>query len=601
TALATFRLVEYSGPLRAFSGPINVALIGLIWWCADKLTWDSTVIDESQDASGEGLLQNVGLEKNEVEGTVPRSAAAPTAERGPWWQRWAESRRRPHTPGVWVIYFSLAALPIFGIGNLFLDGTNLASRRYAFQLLAVYVGAALALLVTTSFLGIRRYLRQRRLSMPPEMAASWIGTGVGMIVVLLLLCTLLPRRNAEYSVTQLPFFAGSPADLWTTEYAAGQDGEDQPERADRTGEHNPPNSSPDEPSASTHPPDASSSDGNPSASQEPSAGSGQEASSSQGSGSQGSGSQGSGSQSSGSQSSGSQSSGSQSSGSQSSGSQSSGSQNSAAQQSDDRSESGSGGESSSKPPSRGSKSGGQKSGAGENANGNEKPTADRESDEKSRTSSSSSETGNGDPETRPGRTDRPPSAGRDRPAASSRLDPAKLGGALGGLVGQLIKWSYWVVIIGLLAYLGWRHHREIVAALANFWQALRELLGSFLGGRPAAEADEAGLLTESGPSLPAFATFADPFVSGMVNRVPPGEVVRYTFAAVEAWGREQGIPRQPEQTPFEYVLTVAHHQAALAKDAALLGELYGRCAYGREPVTRPSIDPLRRLWTHLIR
>ena len=31
----------------------------LIWWSAHKLTWDCTVIDDSQDASGQGLWQQV--------------------------------------------------------------------------------------------------------------------------------------------------------------------------------------------------------------------------------------------------------------------------------------------------------------------------------------------------------------------------------------------------------------------------------------------------------------------------------------------------------------------------------------------------------------
>jgi len=34
-----------------------VILIGLIWWSAHKLTIDCTLIDESQDSSGEGLLR----------------------------------------------------------------------------------------------------------------------------------------------------------------------------------------------------------------------------------------------------------------------------------------------------------------------------------------------------------------------------------------------------------------------------------------------------------------------------------------------------------------------------------------------------------------
>src|SRR5262249_51161999 len=154
--------------------------------------WDCTLVDESQDASGEGLLQTVGLEKQEPGdkgATDQEQLKEPAAkkrdrstnsfsatgailpvpsiekDRKSWWAKFLERRRRPHAPGVWIVYFSLAALPIFGFGQAFIPVANVASRRYAFVLLLVYVAAALGLLLTTSFLGLRRYLRQRRLEM----------------------------------------------------------------------------------------------------------------------------------------------------------------------------------------------------------------------------------------------------------------------------------------------------------------------------------------------------------------------------------------------------------------------------------------------------
>ena len=47
----------------------------------------------------------------------------------------------PHTPGLWVLYFSLAALPLFGIGQHWIPAGDVGRRRYAFGLLAVYVAA----------------------------------------------------------------------------------------------------------------------------------------------------------------------------------------------------------------------------------------------------------------------------------------------------------------------------------------------------------------------------------------------------------------------------------------------------------------------------
>ena len=47
-------------------------LLALVWWAADKLTWDCTLIDEDEDSSGRGLLQVAGR------GTVPIFAARRT-------------------------------------------------------------------------------------------------------------------------------------------------------------------------------------------------------------------------------------------------------------------------------------------------------------------------------------------------------------------------------------------------------------------------------------------------------------------------------------------------------------------------------------------
>ena len=92
-----------------------------------------------------------------------------------WWQRLTRAKAGPHTPGLWVLYFSLAALPLFGIGQHWIPAADVGRRRYAFFLLLVYVAAALSLLVTTSFLGLRRYLRQRRIEMPAPIAATWVA------------------------------------------------------------------------------------------------------------------------------------------------------------------------------------------------------------------------------------------------------------------------------------------------------------------------------------------------------------------------------------------------------------------------------------------
>jgi hypothetical protein len=54
----------------------------------------------------------------------------------------------------------------------------------------------LGLLITTSFLGLRRYLRQRYLVMPGNIAFGWITSGLIAAVIVLCVSLLLPRPGA---------------------------------------------------------------------------------------------------------------------------------------------------------------------------------------------------------------------------------------------------------------------------------------------------------------------------------------------------------------------------------------------------------------------
>ena len=239
--MAIQKFVEFQGEmLGRVSFLINCALLGIVWWSADKLTWDCTLIDESEEDSGEGLLESAGLERSgkasqallQAEGQVsdetPIASAGPEVTQSFWrsrWERFAERRRRPHAPGVWVIYFSLAALPLFGIGQMFVSSGDSSTRQYAFQLLVVYTASGLGLLMTTSFLGLRRYLRQRGEEMPIGMISLWLTIGSVLLVGVMIAAMLVPRPNAEYAVSELPFRVGSP-DQTSSRHGMGRDGVD---------------------------------------------------------------------------------------------------------------------------------------------------------------------------------------------------------------------------------------------------------------------------------------------------------------------------------------------------------------------------------------
>ncbi|MGD0517711.1 MAG: DUF4129 domain-containing protein, partial [Thermoguttaceae bacterium] len=170
------------------------------------------------------LQQEIAPISPESETPSEQKIEATTSRDEPsWWQRFIDRRRRPHAPGVWVIYFSLAALPLFGIGQLFIPVADLSARQSAFDLLCVYTASGLGLLLATSFLGLRRYLRQRWQEMPLLIVNLWLTIGGIMIAGVMLLAMLLPRPNAEYAVSEPLFRIGSP-DQSPSQNAQGSDG-----------------------------------------------------------------------------------------------------------------------------------------------------------------------------------------------------------------------------------------------------------------------------------------------------------------------------------------------------------------------------------------
>lgn len=225
TGLAMMRFVEFQANVSpAVHLLINLGLMGLVWFAAHQLTWDCTVVDDSLDASGAGLLDQPNWS---------RKPAGETAQRT-WWtwlQAWFQPPRQPHALGRWVVYFGAATLPLFGIGQWFVPASEVASRRYIFALLCIYLFSALGLLLTTSFLSLRRYLRQRQMEMPAQMTSAWLIAGGVLVVATIAIVAMIPRPAAEYEVAKLPVVFGSPGQKQTSRYAQGNDGIEDKQQA----------------------------------------------------------------------------------------------------------------------------------------------------------------------------------------------------------------------------------------------------------------------------------------------------------------------------------------------------------------------------------
>lgn len=220
-------------------------LMILIWWCSSKLTWDCTLIDDSQDASGEGLLQAAGL--HNIDGGGEGELASPEEQhettagdvRIPVWKRVLFNRAaradKPHSPGMWIVYVALVGLPVMGVGQRWLEREE---QALGFVLLFAFVASAMGLLLTTSFLGLRRYLRQRNLQMPGNVTRSWLVTGTVVLLGILLGALLVPRPGASYSVDAIvkrSLVDDSPDDLVAAVADPGLDMHGPSDNSGRTG------------------------------------------------------------------------------------------------------------------------------------------------------------------------------------------------------------------------------------------------------------------------------------------------------------------------------------------------------------------------------
>ena len=549
TLLALNKYVRFQDEtLASMSFFINLGLIVLILWSSDRLTWDCTLIDESEEDSGEGLLETVGLDRPDraaIQKEITPAATEPEAttsrETQPigWWERYLERRRRPHAPGVWVIYFSLAALPLFGIGQIFIPADNLPSRQYAFKLLFVYTACGLGLLLSTSFLGLRRYLRQRRQEMPLLMVNVWLWTGGVLIVGVMFMAMLLPRPNPEYAISELPFKVGSPQDkeLKSSRFGRGREGVDEKKPWTR-GEKSEGKSSV-----------QSQGDNKSDAKRD-------------------------------------------SSGNESGNNSDPAKTDSAESKKSDQTE---------KDSAEGKISEGKSSdrSAGEKKSETAKPApskTDKPTPQPNHQSQQKAQPERQEPQRR---ETQHPSQTRDKSAGELMVEyhpVMQYSSDILQLLAMGLKWMiYWVLgMVGV--YWLWTQRDKILSAINNMGQWLIDLWNSLFGGKVHYEEGDAEQPGRKIAPPRRFADFTDPFALGTAGSFSPEELVRYTFEALEAWALDRGQPRLPDQTPHEFARALGAQVTSLADDAGRLAELYCQAAYAHGTLPPKSAARLAHVW-----
>jgi hypothetical protein len=543
-ALQMYIKFPEDNPLAPFAWAINLGLMVLIWWCAHRLTWDCTHIDDEVDASGAGVLEAAGLDgtaQPEQRGSRSEEAPQPKAHKGQpallaWWDRYRhyreQQRRKPHTPGVWVVYFSLAALPLFGLGQSLIPADEADRRRYAFWLMVCYVASGLGLLLTTSFLGLRRYLRQRKLKMPLAMTSTWLVLGGCIVGGLMVVGALLPRPYGEYQLLDITPLGS--ADRNASRYAANRDSPGKGEGR-----------------ASTDPArdDQKASDGS-GTKPDPSA-KGQRAGKS--------------------------------------GQGNSGSASKQGSQSGDKSQGKAGGQNASKGDS---KSGNRQDQQADKQDDRSSPDQQKDDSEKAQKGGSTSGS-----DSSPSKSERSRSSSRGDNPVSTAL--SKL-----GWLGTLLKWIVFTVLaVAVLFFVLTRG----LQFLANFTDWARRLLDTLrawwagLFGGAGSDASEDSTADEAEPAHRPrpFASFGNPFLDGRAEQLSPDELARYSFEALQAWAWERDLGRNPEETPLEFAERLAAEVPALEASSRRLAALYARSLYARGRLPASCLTVLREFWQHL--
>lgn len=168
-------------------------LVALGFWVTRILVLDTTDLNDDDEIEGQGLLAAGGLEDDPAERL---RAQVENATGRAHFQKLIKPARIRRPPGGVVVLFCLVTLPLFGLGQALIPISEQERRWRSLVLLMGYLGSGFLLLLTCCFLGLRRYVARRGISMPASMAAAWLGTG-SLIVGLVLLGALLIPRPAD--------------------------------------------------------------------------------------------------------------------------------------------------------------------------------------------------------------------------------------------------------------------------------------------------------------------------------------------------------------------------------------------------------------------
>ena len=594
-------LVAFIAMLRFLDSTLFIIFIlAMIGYLSDTIVRDCTLIDEDADSSDQGLIdagkrylqeqRDHGYQQANPQSSVNEQSTSETHLSDP---TPSTKNHRGAQPGRTVLYLAFAALPLFGIGQLFLRDDTATWQR-AQRLLAFYLFSSLSLLVTTSFLGLRRYLRQRNTEMPRDVTVSWITGGLLLIGIILFIAFAIPIPGNKLANFDTEFRIGTPDWLKSSEFGWGKEGTES--------------TSPD----SSRITQEDETNRNASTVSQRDAEVGQTAEGQKNSGPRG------------------QQSGKQQSGKQPPGTERSSNEQSSRQKpnqndrthnqtsqthpSDSRDpETNRSPRSKENQPNAAEKSSGNSQGNNDSENQRtntqgkqtddpstqnpEQPQQNSEQSQQNEKKNRNNENAQSNP-SEPSDTETDPaskqtSGQNDRSPQESTNDqqqqqqqPSQSSSALsliGNLLGGLIKVLIYAALVGILGFYLWQHKDE-----------LRKLWDQWFGIRDDKDADAIHETEPEQQSTPprSFHSFRNPFEQG----VSDSKTIVITFQAFEAWSRERGFNRERDETPSEFLRRLTEHEPQIKSAASSIVQAYQRVVYGRLKATHDDLDGAKAMW-----
>jgi hypothetical protein len=166
----------------------------------------------------------------------------------------------------------------------------------------------------------------------------------------------------------------------------------------------------------------------------------------------------------------------------------------------------------------------------------------------------------------------------------------------------VLKWVVFAVVALIVLFVVFRHGlkflanfsqwaRDLLASLRKFWEGLFGSAKKDGWGSDRAH-EEAEVIKEAVP----FSAFHNPFADGTATQRTQKELLRYTFAALDAWARDRDLGRLQQETPMEFAARIAHEAPALAEDLRRFIALYVWAEYARGGLPGNVAEVVRQFW-----